>query len=258
MIEKSGDADRPVEDDPTGMRALLRSLPDPGPMPDHLVRRIQATLAEQERLGVPDAPVVDLGAYRTRRTQRRGPWLAAAAGLVAVAGGGLIATGGATGMIAAFSGTSQSATSVAAGAADSKAAPDGAGLPGSAEGTSVTGMLPAGSVHVIMTEGQWSGSDLGPAARVALTSTGDRLRELASESPAIGPIGTAIGGRDCASALGIPGDAGVLIDLVTHDGEPAALVVAATASGEQTAYLVGRSCRTGHSELRVGPQSLPN
>ena len=48
MIEQSGDADRPVEDDPTGMRALLRSLPDPGPMPDHLVRRIQATLAEAE------------------------------------------------------------------------------------------------------------------------------------------------------------------------------------------------------------------
>lgn len=32
--------------DPTGMRALLRSLPDPGPMPDDLVARIQSSLAE--------------------------------------------------------------------------------------------------------------------------------------------------------------------------------------------------------------------
>lgn len=37
------------EDDPTGVRALLSSLPDPGPMPTDLVERIQASL-EQERV----------------------------------------------------------------------------------------------------------------------------------------------------------------------------------------------------------------
>ena len=37
----------PVEHDPTGMRALLANLPDPGPMPEHLVARITAALAAE-------------------------------------------------------------------------------------------------------------------------------------------------------------------------------------------------------------------
>lgn len=37
------------DDDPTGVRALLSSLPDPGPMPPELVQRITASLAEEER-----------------------------------------------------------------------------------------------------------------------------------------------------------------------------------------------------------------
>ena len=39
MTHRHDDAD-PIEHDPTGMRALLGSLPDPGPMPDDLVARI--------------------------------------------------------------------------------------------------------------------------------------------------------------------------------------------------------------------------
>ena len=39
----------PVEHDPTGMRDLLASLPDPGPMPEDLVARIMAALAEESR-----------------------------------------------------------------------------------------------------------------------------------------------------------------------------------------------------------------
>ena len=36
------------EDDPTGVRALLSSLPEPGPMPEHLVERISASLAAEQ------------------------------------------------------------------------------------------------------------------------------------------------------------------------------------------------------------------
>ena len=35
--------------DPTGMRDLLAALPDPGPMPDDLVARITAALAQESR-----------------------------------------------------------------------------------------------------------------------------------------------------------------------------------------------------------------
>lgn len=42
------------EDDPTGVRELLRALPDPGPMPDDVTRRIQNALDAEKR----SAPVV--------------------------------------------------------------------------------------------------------------------------------------------------------------------------------------------------------
>ena len=41
----------PVEHDPTGMRALLASLPEPGPMPDDLVARISAALEAEAQRG---------------------------------------------------------------------------------------------------------------------------------------------------------------------------------------------------------------
>ena len=47
--EPPHDDTAPVEHDPTGMRALLASLPDPGPMPDDLVARISAALAAEAR-----------------------------------------------------------------------------------------------------------------------------------------------------------------------------------------------------------------
>ncbi|WP_298889905.1 hypothetical protein [uncultured Serinicoccus sp.] len=81
------------EHDPTGVRALLSGLPDPGPMPEHLVHRIQTRLAvEREHLldtssghplAGPADRVVDLAAERGRRRPGRtlGLLSAAAAGL---------------------------------------------------------------------------------------------------------------------------------------------------------------------------------
>lgn len=81
------------EHDPTGVRALLSGLPDPGPMPEHLVHRIQTRLAvEREHLAGAAAEnpltgsadrVVDLAAERGRRRPGRTLGLlgAAAAGL---------------------------------------------------------------------------------------------------------------------------------------------------------------------------------
>jgi len=41
----------PVEHDPTGMRALLANLPEPGPMPEDLVARISAALTVEAQRG---------------------------------------------------------------------------------------------------------------------------------------------------------------------------------------------------------------
>ncbi|GAA1171772.1 hypothetical protein GCM10009584_10870 [Ornithinimicrobium humiphilum] len=68
------------EDDPTGIRALLSALPDPGPMPADLVERIEARLAvEQEHrtrsaaggLAARSDSVIDLAAERSRRRPGR-------------------------------------------------------------------------------------------------------------------------------------------------------------------------------------------
>ena len=48
--EVSSDRTTPTELDPTGVRALLAALPDPGPMPEDLVRRIEARIAEEQLL----------------------------------------------------------------------------------------------------------------------------------------------------------------------------------------------------------------
>lgn len=84
------------EVDPTGIRDLLAGLPDPGPMPEHLVRRIEARLEVEQAARHQSSPhslgrqadrVVDLATERSRRRPGRTlAWVgAAAAGLVVTA-----------------------------------------------------------------------------------------------------------------------------------------------------------------------------
>lgn len=260
-LHPAGDAD------PTGMRALLSSLPDPGPMPEHLVARIQAALQEERErqdtepaavgaqqaatpptLGAMEPPhpqpslphhVVSLDSARARRR----PWLlpsAAAAGFVLVAGGALAASGGAPGLTASLGWSGPAKVS---------------GVQASAASRS-TDSLAVGprSTTVVMSGAVWT--DPTAAGRLLVDNPGPELRDLASESPAIGPIGTPMGARDCATALGINPSTPVLVDLGTYAGSPAALVVAAPSEGVRTAYVVGRNCRLGAPELQAGPFTL--
>lgn len=81
------------DDDPTGIRALLAALPDPGPMPQDLVERIGARLAVEQAHREQDAPgalaarsdsAIDLAAERSHRRPGRTVAIlgAAAAGLL--------------------------------------------------------------------------------------------------------------------------------------------------------------------------------
>lgn len=81
------------EADPTGMRALLSSLPDPGPMPEDLVRRIEARLAVEAHAAAGSTcrersadRLVDLAAERSSRRPVR------TVALLGVAAAGLLAT----------------------------------------------------------------------------------------------------------------------------------------------------------------------
>ncbi|AXH96769.1 hypothetical protein [Ornithinimicrobium avium] len=133
----------PEEVDPTGIRALLRTLPDPGPMPDHLVERITARLAAEHAQRLQDTGSTD-GGGRGRvveLTGRRSPrspgrtlaYLgAAAAGLlvatVAVGelGGGGLLGGTAAELDSAAQVSTRSRVAADAGAADAGGA-DSAG-----------------------------------------------------------------------------------------------------------------------------------
>ena len=96
---------------------------------------------------------------------------------------------------------------------------------------------------------------LDVTARALDDGTLDPIAELSAESPALGPIATPIGVRSCATALGIPDDAGILVDVSEVDGVSAAVLVVHSAQG-RSAWAVDRSCTTGNTGLIRGPVPL--
>ena len=227
MSTQHGLHPEPVEDDPTGIHDLLASLPDPGPMPEHLVSRITASLAAERS----QATLVDL-------PRRSHPWrvvLAAAAAALVVIGGGLVLDRGLSGNVAA-------SMASGSGLADQPSAPP---TP-----------APAGGRTVVVTSGRsYSAASLAEQASglgaAALGGSG-----LGAPAAGAGGVGTPAGARACAAALGIPSTDPVVVDVATVDGRPAAVVVDAPPSGMSTAYAVGRDCTTGHAALIAGPVSL--
>ena len=96
---------------------------------------------------------------------------------------------------------------------------------------------------------------LDVTARELDDGTLDPIADLTAESPLLGPIATPIGARACATALGIPADAGILVDVSEVDGASAAVLVVHSGSG-RSAWAVDRSCTTGNTGLIRGPVPL--
>ncbi len=245
------------DDDPTGMRDLLRSLSDSGPMPDDLVARITSALADEQQART----VVPL--RRPMSGLRAWPRYAAAAAVtgIALTGGGIalrMLTDGS--VTSAASSAGRANTSEAAAASTGTRAFDSSSssspVASAAEAAPLPSVPGGALTQVTMSERVYAVDTLAENARLALTSPAQVIRDFAAESPAIGPIGTPIGARDCASALGITATAAVLTDLGTSAGMPVALVVATAPDGTRTAYLVERDCRLGHPGLIAGPVSL--
>ncbi len=283
-MSRTHDDDAPVEHDPTGMRALLASLPDPGPMPDDLVARIAAALsaeasspglhavsdaddraprfgdaADQDAAGAaPDegavaatadgAPSGDgSGAVVPLRRRSWGRHLAVAAAVVGAVGlGGVAFQASQGGLGASFDASGADAVSGASTEEGAKAAGGGAPLAPQAG---------SGEVVVVLTGRAVASSDLAEEARRTADAPPAALRDLSAEAPALGPIATEIGARACADALGITPTAGLLVDLVDVDGRPAAVVVATQETG-RSAWAVERSCTTGTTGLIRGPVAL--
>ena len=257
----------PVEHDPTGMRALLASRPEPGPMPDDLVARISAALAAEEQRGDgieqlwhlhddrAHAPVAaaegddpDAGARVVPLRRRVGlRHLAVAAAVVGVLGLGGFLVKSVPGDVVASFGTSAGSAGSGAAAEDSAAGAKAQALVAPAAGS--------GDVVVVMSGVDHTSARLDVTARELDDGTLDPIADLTAESPSLGPIATPIGARTCATALGIPADAGILVDVSEVDGVSAAVLVVHSDQG-RSAWAVDRSCTTGNTGLIRGPVAL--
>lgn len=242
--------------DPTGMRALLRGLPDPGPMPDDLVDRIQASLADLPPLEG-QSSAVSRGTVSSRPSwwARHGSHVAVAA--VLVIGGGAVASipwgdigSGSVDDSAASGGSDSSDMAGDQAKTYSESDPDAAG-PQVAQGGAEAVL---GAVSIRQSDRDYRAEGL--ANQVSGGAAGATLPPLMAETPSIGPIGTEIGVRSCLEALGLPRATRADVDLGTLDGTPTAVLVV-TLGGERTAYAVGRNCTTGSPSVLAGPIPLP-
>lgn len=251
-----------IADDPTGMRALLASLPDPGPMPPDVMLAISQALAAEDQ---PLAEVVPLSLAAARPSIPRvlplGRYFGAAAASVALIGLGFLGlTDSGQSMVSALVGGS-SAQSAAGGSASALTESDGyvSGQPKTAlTGTDGTmneklSSLPSGnvrpaltpahaaSVQVYLGSSAYTTKNLVSQATQFARDPGTAIGPLAAESPAVGPIGTPLGIEACAAAAKIPTADVLLADLATFDGKPAVVIVAVRGTS-QTAYVAPRTC----------------
>ncbi|GGL39911.1 hypothetical protein H9L10_13580 [Phycicoccus endophyticus] len=262
----------PVEHDPTGMRALLGSLGDPGPMPTDLVTRIEAALADEaRRAGTWPAPAAhdgapwpsalpaDPDAAQVLTLRRRTRWqvLAVAAAVVGVLGvGGVVVQALRPGGLTASVGMSED--SADAGAASG---------PEVAETGARTLLAEDDELGVVVLQSgrDYSTASLAEQVRASLPWDGTGRRassaptmQAQAEGPgkALGPVGTAAGARSCAQGLGVPDRDTVVVDLAVVDGSPAAVLVATAESGRRTVWAVERTCSVTQADVLGGPSTI--
>lgn len=252
-----------VEHDPTGIRALLSALPDPGPMPADLVARISASIAEEQsaRAGGTVVPL------------RRRSWgwqhlgAAAAAAVVLAVGVPALLTGTGPGdVMTALAGSSSS---------DSAASGSAASAERNADSLTDSGGAPATPGATVAPRSQPSGPTdqrvKGSVGNVTLAATGTAYTTsgLATQAVALGTLGDPssaakdqnvvdgeAGLRACLTALGVQEWMPVRGDVATLDGAPA--VIALVNRGTtQAVYAVSPDCDAQHPDVLAGPLTLP-
>jgi hypothetical protein len=233
------------DDDPTGVRDLLSSLPEPDPMPEHLVERINASLAAeqaQRATTVSGGSVTPLLATGRRRARLLFAVAGAAAAVVVVAVVG-------TNMF-----TSRQSTTISSSAAVARSA--GAGEASGGVPPSAADKAPAGRpvtpslVQIGLSMTQYTQKEFVTQAETLLHSAPGPIHPQPAESNRIGPAGTVLGLKECLSAIGVSGAQMVRADVAFYEGQPAVIIVATT-NGEPVAYAVGRQCsHTGAAVLR--------
>jgi hypothetical protein len=229
-------------DDPTGVRALLAGLGDPGPMPADLVERINASIAAEQRARSVERTVVPL---RRRRPSWPKVGLAAAAvAAVAVGVPALLGTGPGN-VLASLGGDSSSSADSAAGSAS---APLESAAPRTDAGNRA--LSDTGAVTLVASGTAYTSAALGVQARTVLDHAPSG--HLGTKGD---PASSVAGLRDCLTALGVATWMPVTGDVGTFDGRPAVVAVVGGDTG-QSVYAVGTDCDASHPTIIAGPVPL--
>lgn len=215
------------------VRAILASLPDPGPVPPDVAARIDATLrdlaagagARATAGATPGATVVPLNQAPSAR--RRRPLLVAAAAAVVLLGG---AGYGLSQVLAGGSAATTAATAATSGRPE--AADRGAGGPQ----TTAPGTVASGT--------DYSRERLQSQIEQVL-----RANRQAAAGPGAGSLSAPTAVAACVKALGAEGSTPILIDLARFEGSPAAVVVLEV-GGVREVWVVAMSCGPGQDGTR--------
>lgn len=239
------------DDDQTGVRAMLSGLPEPDPMPAHLIERISASLAAEQAQRsalVAGRSVLPLLATRRRRPGRFLFALAGAAAAVAmigVVGSNLLTTNQTTAAgdsaAADLSRDPREASGAPAPSADDKAVAGGSASPA--------------SIQIRSSDTRYTLAGFMTQARMLSDATFAPGQGFGA-SRSVGAIGTESGLTDCLRALGADGAQTVRADLAFYEGQPAVVIVATT-GGIPTAYAVGRECSRADAAFLHPPTPLP-
>jgi hypothetical protein len=240
------------------MRALLSSLPDPGPMPPDLVDRINAALAA-ERLQLEQGGDAEVIPFRRRRWGRAA-LVAAAVAAVAIGIPALV-TGTGPGDLTALltrQGTGEAASSASAlsgGSAYSTkhgATPPIRQAPSSGQDLA---SADAQAVTMYATSTAYTTAGLHQQLRTFVDHPGAPMPSVAAAPAQLGRLATPQGIASCLHAVGVMPGERVAADLATFDGAPAVILVVSTDMG-QRGFVLSRDCADRQVRPLAGPVAV--
>lgn len=235
-------------DDPTGIRALLAGLGDPGPMPADLVDRINASIAAEQQARAGDSHTV-VPLRRHLSSWPRVGLVAAAVAAVAVAVPAMLGTGPGE-LMASLSGTgSVSSAESAAGseAGSARSEPEAARPDAGSRASGATGPVTLAASGTAYTAGTLTTQARSVLDRGPSGSGDTQLKDATSNEVSL---------RACLTALGVAPWMPVTADAGTYDGRAALVAVVSSDTGQRV-YAVTPDCDATHPGVIAGPVPLP-
>jgi hypothetical protein len=222
-------------------------MPEPDPMPQYLVERINASLAAEQAQrsakpqGASVTPLLAAARRRPRRLVFALAGAAAAVALVAVAGDNLLTAGQSTSTSA---GAALVRTSSAAEPRSEAAQKDAAKAP------AVAGAATPSEMQIGQSGTRYTQADFVTQAQM-LRREPPRTAAITST---VGPAGTSRGLVECLSAIGVSGAEVLRADVASYQGQPAVIIITTT-NGLAMAYVVGPRC--SHADPAVLRPATP-